>query len=70
MSKECQTRYNDILTTIPAPTLDGEDNCTDLIINATSNTDGVYCPAADILVACFQVITFTLNLLCHFTKLP
>ena len=65
MSKECQSRYNDILTTIPAPTLDGEQNCTDLITNATANTDGIYCPASDILVACFQVITQSTTTSCY-----
>lgn len=64
MSKDCQSRYNDILTSIPAPTLDDEQNCTDLISNATANTDGVYCPASDIIVACFQVIIVGISSLC------
>lgn len=57
LSKDCQRRYDEIITSIPAPSLEGEKNCTDLLTNATSNTDGAACPAADTLVACFQVIT-------------
>ena len=57
MSKDCQTRYADLIASIPAPA-DPEDeaSCHDVIVNATDNTSGVDCPASDTLVACFQVI--------------
>ncbi|KAL3141520.1 hypothetical protein ABBQ32_004770 [Trebouxia sp. C0010 RCD-2024] len=55
MSKDCQRRYDELISSIPAPTLEGEQNCTGLLTNATSNTDGLACPAADTLVACFQL---------------
>lgn len=62
MSKDCQRRYDQLITSIPAPTIEGEQNCTGLLTNATSNTDGVACPAADTLVACFQVIILSIPL--------
>lgn len=56
MSKDCQTRYADLLASIPEP-FDPEDeaNCHDVIVNATDNTSGVGCPTADTLIACFQI---------------
>ena len=62
MSKDCQRRYDQIINSIQEPTLEDERNCTDLITNATTNTDGVACPAADTLVACFQVVSFDVYL--------
>jgi len=56
MSTDCQTQYDTLLASIPEPTLDGENNCTDQIVNATANTDGVDCPSQAVLIACFQVI--------------
>ena len=55
MSDNCQSDFNNLLANIPAPTIDGEWNCSDAIVNATDNTDGVYCPSASVLIACFQV---------------
>ena len=56
MSNDCQTRYNDLLASIPQPfDPDDEANCHDTIVNATENTNGVYCPTTDIVIACFQV---------------
>ena len=55
MSDDCQSDFNNLLANIPAPTIDGEWNCSDAIVNATDNTDGVYCPSASVLIACFQV---------------
>lgn len=60
MSKDCQNRYDQLISSIQAPTLEDEQNCTDLITNATANTDGLACPAQDTLVACFQVITLNM----------
>lgn len=62
MSKDCQNRYDRLINSIQAPTLEDEQNCTDLITNATANTDGLACPAQDTLVACFQVITVAVHL--------
>ena len=57
MSTDCQTQYDTLIASIPEPTVDGELNCTDMIVNATANTDGSDCPSQAVLVACFQVIS-------------
>lgn len=62
MSKDCQSRYDQLISSIQAPTLEDEMNCTDLITNATANTDGIACPAQDTLVACFQVSNIEVGL--------
>lgn len=55
MSTDCQTQYDTLIASIPEPTVDGELNCTDMIVNATANTDGSDCPSQAVLVACFQL---------------
>ena len=58
LSDDCKTRYDNLIASIPAPTLpEDENNCTKMIVEATDNTTGTNCPSPYILIACFQVIT-------------